>query len=431
MNPHGTMAPDEALARVRALPTHRRVIQVPPHLAAGRVCAEDLATRFELPPFDRATMDGFAVASAAAPNGFQIVNPIAAGGGLPETLAPGTAAPISTGAPVPAGTHGVVPIEKVRVDGTRVHFEGAVSAGANIVPRGAEGAAGTPLFEKGRVFTAQTIAAAVAAGHVALPIWAPPTVGLLVSGDEVGGTGDSQIPDANGPLLLAMLASLGIEGRLIHRPDELEALSEGFASLAACDVIITTGGVSMGPRDLIPPMLRAAGAEMILHGVAQKPGKPMLVAVRGKTRIFSLPGNPLAVHLGMHRYVLPHLRSCLGLPQDMFTVNGILSAAVGAAGGRDEFMPVDLVRQSDGSVAVLPFPANSSGHLLALCRARGLWHRKKLEPPAPPGTPVTVDLLESPADFNSTPMTFEDDGHPHGTGGVAPIPTPAEQDVRT
>lgn len=390
------MDPGEALAKVLALPFPKKTQWVAPVMAFHRVCPCDLLTQFDLPPFDRATMDGFAVSGGTPGEKYPLAKASHAGGGLPPALLPGTAIPISTGAPVPNGTFAVLPVEKSKSDGIHVTFEIPLKAGAHIVFRGAEGKTGTTLMHAGDLWTPQAISAAVAAGHLKLPVWEKPVVGLLVTGDEVGLLGPSGVPDANGPLVASMLAGLGLDVVLARAADSEPDLAKAFDELKHCDVVLTTGGVSMGPRDLIPPMLQKMGAQLILHGIAQKPGKPMLVATLEGRRFFCLPGNPLSVNLCLHRYVMPHLRLCLGLNPKAQSVTGKIFEAVGPTGDRSEFLLLSETTGPGGDIQFHPHPAHSSGHLLALGKATAVWARPPGQPATPAGTTLTAEKLHTP-----------------------------------
>lgn len=357
----GLLEPDAALdlALAAVPPATRATLPIGDSL--GLVLAADAAASADLPPFDRAMMDGYAVRLADAGSTVEILAEIAAGdGSVREPLAPGRAYPIMTGAPVPSGTEAVVPQEQTRLDGGRVCLPERIRPHANIVPRGGECAAGQPWAAAGGLVTPMTIAAGIGVGATHLEVHPRPLVAVVATGSELASdpSGPGQIRDTNGPMLVALFQEAGA---IVHRQvvgDDANALRDRL-SAAAADVIVLTGGVSVGTHDEVPGVLRALGAEILFHKVAQRPGKPLLVARHGRRLFVGLPGNPLAAHLCACRYVIPMLRRLAGLPWRPRTGRGTLRSAVPANSERTWFLPA-LVEGG----SVLPLLPVSSADLV-------------------------------------------------------------------
>lgn len=377
---------DIALARVLAAVPSPAVAEVPCDEALGLTLADDLIATADLPPFDRAMMDGYAVCLSDAGAAVAVLDEIAAGDGRARApLAVGTAHPIMTGAPVPPGAEAVVPQEQVVRDGGYVRLPTRLVAGANIVRRGAECAAGTVWARAGSVVTPMTIAAAIAVGCDRLPVYPRPRVVVVATGNELSDepSAPGAIRDSNGPMLVALLAEAGLTAQRYRLADDADALAHTLDNLAAFDAIILTGGVSTGTHDMVPGVLARLGAEVVVRGVAQKPGKPLLVARRGRQLLFALPGNPLAAHLCACRYALPALRRLAGLPHVPITVQAILAAPTPANGDRLWFLPALVA-----SGSVTPLPPVSSADLVTPHRANAYLRLEPGAAPLPSGTPI-------------------------------------------
>lgn len=380
--------PDTALARVMAAVPEPRSVHLPVEDCLGLMLAEDVQAAADLPPFDRAMMDGYAVRLADAGRVVQVHDEIAAGDGAQRSaLSDGHAHPIMTGAPVPAGAEAVVPIEQtVREDG-RVRLPDRVRAGANIVKRGDECRAGRTWAARGSQVTPMTMAAAIGVGAATLAVHPSPQVQVLTTGAELaaGTPGAGQIRDSNGPMLVALLREAGIAARRGSVGDDAAALQAQLAAAAGADALVLTGGVSAGTHDEVPGVLKRMGAEVVLHHVAQRPGKPLMVARRGRQLIFALPGNPLAAHLCCVRYVLPALRRLAGLAHQARLGTGPLRAALPANKERTWFLPARV--DDDGGVT--PLPPVSSADLVQPHQANAYL---RLEPDAaavPAGSIIT------------------------------------------
>lgn len=314
------IAPAEAL---------RIVLQVVPAPAAetrslldavGLRLAEDIRADRDYPPFDRAMMDGYAVrcADAAAGTPLRIVGQLAAGQASPSPLEPGQCVEIMTGAACPRGTDAVVPRECVVRDGDRVTLPTQLERHQHLAVRGSECRAGDRVLHSGALITPIAVGILASVGRHDVRVFAPPRVGIITTGGELiersRMPAATQIRDSNAPMLAAMLLGCGLTAATptIHARDDMRDIRAALDRMQACDLVLLTGGVSTGVFDLVPESLRQSGAEILFHKVAQKPGKPLLFARRARQLFFGLPGNPLAVHLGFHRYVAAAMRRWCG-----------------------------------------------------------------------------------------------------------------------
>lgn len=316
---HSLPWPD-ARARARAagrpLPAVSRTL----HHARGHVLARPLTALTDLPPFDTSAMDGWAV---AGPGPWRVRGRLLAGDDSEAlgTLADGEAVEIATGARLPRGATGVLRSERSKVD-ERLLF-GDVQQGGDVRPRGQECRSGDELLPAGTVVTPGVAGLAAAAGYDELIVIDRPRVEVLVLGDELLESGpprDGRVRDALGPMLTPWLRDLDTDVRRVRRVgDDLAALRQAVESSRA-DVVITTGGTAGGPVDHVHPLLRELGAELLVDGVAVRPGHPMALAHLPGPRpgagrfLVALPGNPLAAVSGMLTLAVPLLRRLSGRP---------------------------------------------------------------------------------------------------------------------
>ncbi len=327
---------DEARAIIAAgtlpLPAHG----VPLGHALGTVSAAPVVSAIPVPGFANAAMDGFAVPSAATagaspehPLSFAVLGSIPAGS--PVTKVPAGAGvtgafEIMTGAPVPAGCDAVVPVERVTTQGQpprTVTLTLPAEPGQNVRHAGEDFRPGSPIVAAGTWLGPQHLMALAACGVTGLAVRRAPRVAILTTGNELGTPGRAldpgQIHDANGPYLAALLRLLGVElVTAATSPDEPDALRHRLLELRErADLILTTGGVSAGRLDLLPDAVRSLGGSIGFHKVGIRPGKPLLYGrLSPETALFGLPGNPLAVVVGMRFFVIPALRALLGLPPE-------------------------------------------------------------------------------------------------------------------
>lgn len=314
---------DESLARVLAASTALPVESVPLEAALGRVLAQPVRSAHPLPLFDQSGVDGYALHHAdlaQLPARLPLVATMAATAqDHRPTLARGTAARILTGGLLPLAADTVVRQELTQREGDHVVILEAVECGVDIRRMGEEVAAGAPVAGAGALVHPGLLGALALAGAHQLAVRAQPRVVVLITGDEVVPHGAplrlGQVPDANGPLLRAHLAQWGCAPlRVEYVPDREDAVRDALArAFADADIVLSSGGVSVGDYDFIPATAEKLGAERLLWKVAQKPGMPLYVARHGRALLFGLPGNPASVLVNLHVYVRAALDRMLGL----------------------------------------------------------------------------------------------------------------------
>ena len=364
---------DEALAlileRVRPRPGEAVAIDV----AAGRVLAEDAHAAIDLPPFPSSAMDGFALRAADAPGSLPVVARVAAGVPAPRPLEQGETMAIATGGVVPDGADAVVPIEYVVAHDNSTTFPDAVAPGANIRPRAGDLRAGELVVAAGARLGATQLGALAAAG-VARVVCAPePRASVLATGTELRRPGEAlgpgEVYDANGLMLATQLASAGCAvERLTSVADDEEAHRAALARGLEADVLVTSGGVSVGPHDLVRRILAELGVEEVFWRVAAKPGKPVSFGVRGETLVFGLPGNPVSSLVGFELFVRPALNALQGLAEPGPAYRpGRLARALERSGSRDELVRARTRVEADG--IVLEPLAGQESHMIARAAA--------------------------------------------------------------
>ncbi|HET9242793.1 MAG TPA: gephyrin-like molybdotransferase Glp [Gaiella sp.] len=373
------LAVEEALAlvleRARPLPS----APVPLDEAVGRVLAEDALAVVDLPRFPSSAMDGFALRSADTPATLRVVDRIAAGAPSSRSLARGEAMGIATGGVVPEDADAVVPIEQVDDEGERVVVPSAVPVGANVRPRGGDIRAGERVLSAGTLLSPSRLAALAAAG-VASPVCARrPRVSIVTTGTELRRPGETlaegEIYESNGVMLAALLAQAGAVVEPHERVvDDEESHRAALARGLEADVLVTSGGVSMGPHDLVRSTIASLGGEEVFWGVAMRPGKPLSFSVRGETLVFGLPGNPVSSYVGAVLFVLPALRALQGLrePEPRYAA-GVLGAPVARRPRRDDYQRARLELQ-DGVAVLHPIAGQESHMIVRAAAADALVH---------------------------------------------------------
>jgi molybdopterin molybdotransferase len=364
---------EEALARVleRAQPLEAEELATSDLF--GRVVAEDVRAVVDLPPFPSSAMDGFAVRSADTPGRLPVVARIAAGMPAPRELRSGEAMGIATGGVVPDGADAVIPLEYVVDNDNDVEIRGPVVSGDNVRPRGGDVRAGRVVVVRGSRLGAAQIGAVAAAGLGRVTCARRPRVAVLTTGTELRSAGSplgpGEVYEANGVLLAAALASAGaVIDMLPAVADDESAHRVALERGLQADVLVTSGGVSVGPHDLVRRVLAELGVEEVFWGVAVKPGKPLAFGVRGPTLVFGLPGNPVSSLVSCELFVRPALLALQGasMPGPIFRV-GRLASAVRRNGQRDEFLRAQT-RPSDSGVMLEPV-AGQESHMIV--RAAG------------------------------------------------------------
>ena len=355
--------------------------RVPIERAAGRVLAEPVAALVDLPPFASSAMDGYALRAADtadAPTRLPIIARIAAGSPADRPLAPGEAMAISTGGAVPEGADAVVPLELVEESDEALDVPQPVAPGANIRDRGGDVSAGDIVLEPGARLGPAQVAALAAAGVSEVQCTKRPRVGILVTGSELRQPGEplgpGQIYESNGLLLATALQLAGAVpaqlGVVADEADEHERAME--RALLGFDMLITSGGASVGPHDLVRATQAKLRVEELFWGVSVKPGKPVAFGVRRDHLVFNLPGNPVSVLVTFELFVRPAVNALLGVPEPLPEYGtAILGAAVKRNPHRDEYVRATTRRQGD-TVVVDPLPGRESHMIASAARADAL-----------------------------------------------------------
>jgi len=352
------------------------VDRVPLRAAAGRVLAEDLVSAIDVPPLDNSAMDGYAVRCADVPAvgaRLAVAQRIPAGS-VGHTLAPGTAARIFTGAPLPPAADAVVMQELCAHEGDGVVVNHLPQPGEHIRRRAEDIAAGSPVLAAGLRLTPQAIGMAAAVGAAVLPVFRRLSVGLLSTGDELTPPGEPLPPGAiynsNRAMLCALLEKLGCSVEdLGNVPDTLAATRKALRKAGALhDLVLTTGGVSVGEEDHVKPAVEAEG-ELALWNIAVKPGKPLAYGKVGNADFIGLPGNPVSAFVTFLLLVRPFILKCQGATQPAPRALELVAAFDWARPGpRREFLRGRL--GADGRVEL--FPNQSSGVLTSTLWGEGL-----------------------------------------------------------
>jgi len=380
---------------------------VPLDQAWGRVLAADIAADRDLPPTDRSAMDGFAVRASdlEAPEvTLKMIGEVRAGqdpAGL--TLGAGQAIRIMTGAIVPAGADSVVMVELTTEDraaGT-VLIREMPDPGQHIRVQGEDVQAGETVLTPGRVIRAAEMAALASVGAVQVPVYRQPVVHMLTTGDEVVEPDvaplDHQVRNSNAVTLLSQLKELGLSGRYLGiASDDKAGLREKLLAGIKGDLLILTGGVSMGEYDLVAEALEEIGMELLFHKVKVKPGKPILVGKAGSCLVAGLPGNPVSAFTGLAIFLAPFLRKIEGRSDwENFETMGRLTAPLKARPGRVTYHLVEAGFE-EGSCVVRPAASRGSGDATSLPRANGFAVTEGGPGSTPQGTLVRTIFWNDP-----------------------------------
>jgi len=371
--------------------------------ALGRVLAQDVFADRDLPAGDVSTMDGFAVRAqdVGAPGAILRIAGEARAGQAPGArgLAAGEAIRILTGALIPKGADTVVMVELSREDpaGGTVEIREKPDPGQNIRRRGEDARGGERILERGSVVHAAEIAALAAVGRTRFLAFRPPVVHVVSTGDEVveadGSPEPHQVRNSNAHALLAQLRELGIEGTYLGiAPDEPRALEEMLREGLLGDVLLVTGGVSAGARDLVAETLARAGTRVLFHKVAVRPGKPILAGRSGSCLAIGLPGNPVSTFTAFAVFVAPALRKMMGhLHPEAVEVRAVLAERLKRRPGRTTYHLARL-EVVDGRFVAHPVRTMGSGDAISLVRAS-----------AYVVTPGAADALEAGSEVAAVP----------------------------
>ncbi|MEF8785185.1 MAG: molybdopterin biosynthesis protein [Haloarculaceae archaeon] len=383
---HDLASPEEAHDTIAGLDIETGEESVPLEDAHGRVLATRIDASLDVPGFDRASMDGYAVsatdtfgADEADPVILDIAGAVHAGEEPDVTVESGTAAEISTGAVVPPGADAVVMVERTTERDGTVAIRTAVAPGDNIMPAGDDIAAGARALGPGTRITSREIGLLSALGVESVLVRERPTVGIISTGDELvrpGGDLDSdagQIYDVNSYTLASSIEAAGGTPTLYpHSGDDFDEMRRQLQQAAQeCDLVISSGSTSASAVDVIYSIIETHGT-LHLHGVALKPGKPMLVGEFGGSAYIGLPGYPVSALTIFRTFVAPAIRNAAGFDHPHTeTVTGKMAVRERYDGGRRRLMPVGLVEDGDGDTLVYPVD-KGSGATTSLVRADGI-----------------------------------------------------------
>ncbi|MFT4120587.1 gephyrin-like molybdotransferase Glp [Bradyrhizobium sp.] len=369
--------------------------------AYHRVLARDVAARRTQPPEGMSAMDGYAVRAADAARvdaELTVIGEVAAGRPFAGTVGAGEAVRIFTGGVVPRGADAIVIQEDTVADGKRITVKEAAVAGRHIRPAGVDFREGDLLLRQGTRLTERDLALAAAMNHPRLPVRRRPRIAILATGDELvmpGTTpGHGQIVYSNGYALHALARREGADTiDLGVAADTLEATTAGIrrARESGADVLITTGGASVGDHDLVQPALNAEGISMAFWKIAMRPGKPMMHGRLGPMRVIGLPGNPVSSYVCGFLFMVPLIRALLG--QQVIhhrRERAVLGRDVGANDQREDYLRARLELRDDGTLVAHPVNHQDSSLLANLAAAQLLLVRPPFAPKAEAGSPCEV-----------------------------------------
>ncbi len=376
--------------------------------AHNRVLAQNVVAPLNIPPFSRSTVDGYAVkaadtfgASEDKPVSLRFCGHVAIGESSSIVVEKGLAAEIVTGAPLPDGADSVVMVEQTNQQGNKVLVHRPISIGENIMAAGSDIRKNEVVLKKGRVLGSREIGVLAAIGLTEVTIFRRPKVAVLSTGAEVVEPGEllppGKIYDINAHTLSAAVLEAGGESiNLGIIPDKKERLKKALEkALDSADVVITSGGVSVGPKDFTPQVVDTLGKPgVIISGVAVKPGKPLTIAVVDGKPVFSLPGNPTSSLFMFNVFVRPILVKIAGRPEEMLPrVKAVAAQKMFPARGRRTFVMVNLTYNKTGTLLVSPVPTGLSGAITTLAKADGFVEISEKQQFVDVGTEIDVYLF--------------------------------------
>lgn len=380
---------------------------VPLDESRGRILATAITAGFDLPPFANSSMDGFAVrgaetvgASTAAPLRLRVSAHIPAGTVSAEVMQSGEAARIMTGAPLPSGADAVVPFEDVTDHGTSIMLRAPIRPGACVRPSGQDIAEGVAVLPKGTEIGSRGVAVLAALGYSQVPVRRRPIVGVMATGSELVAPGvplqPGQIYNSNSPMLSAAVAEAGAVSRALRTAsDDAEAISRELMAAGDCDLLLTSGGASVGDFDYMKDVVGATG-DLHFWRVRVRPGKPLLFGTVGSTPIIALPGNPTSAMVTFELFVRPAIRLMLGASAPRPRIQAVVTERMENRGGRRTYARVVVRQNGDHFNASLSGPQDSA-MVLPLARCDGLLEMSEDIEELLPGDSATVHLWRLPS----------------------------------
>lgn len=370
--------------------------------ALGRVLAETLKARREQPPFEASAMDGYAVQATdvtMAPVKLKLIGTSAAGHGFRGVVKPGQTVRIFTGAALPRGTDTVVIQENVAADGDTITIHEPAKLAQNVRHRGFDFARGEMLMAPGTLLNTRDLGLAAAMNCATVRVRRKPRVAILSTGDELvapgGKPGPDQIVSSNATALAAFVARYGGEAvPLGIVKDDLRATTKAVSKARDADILLTTGGASVGDHDFVQQALKDAGVTIDFWKIAMRPGKPMMYGRRGRQQVIGLPGNPVSALVCARLFLKPLLTKLLGLPHADDTVQARLTLALPANDQRQDHLRATLQIAGDGTRSVTPFKKQDSSQLRTFREADALIIRPANAPEAAVGSSVPILILD-------------------------------------
>lgn len=386
----------EAQVRLLALAAPLSAEEAPLVTAVGRWLAQDVIALRDQPWAALSAMDGYAVRAEEHPGPWRVIGESAAGGPLPPAVGAGEAVRIFTGAPLPAGADAILIQENATRTGDHVTAsDDPLPTGRHVRPAGSDFARGATVLKTGQQVGAAQVAVAALAGHGALPVRRRPRVAILSTGDELvppgAPTPAGRLPSSNAPMLAALLAATPcdiIDMGVVR--DDLDALAAAFAAARDADIIVSTGGASVGDHDLVRPAFEQAGGALDFWKIRMRPGKPLMAGRLDQTVFLGLPGNPVSAFVTATLFLLPLVRHMGGAARPLpRTAQARLAAPLQATGDRDDYLRA--VRAADGVVSVT---AQDSAATAGLASADCLIVRPAGAPAAQSGDWATIIALD-------------------------------------
>ncbi|MFY9951936.1 gephyrin-like molybdotransferase Glp [Bradyrhizobium sp.] len=373
--------------------------------AYHRVLARDVAARRTQPPLAMSAMDGYALRAADASHvaaRLKVIGEVAAGRPFERAVGPGEAVRIFTGGVIPEGADAVVIQEDTVADGASITITEAATSGRHIRPAGVDFNKGDILLARGRRLGDRDLSLAAGMNHPELPVRRKPKVAILATGDELVMPGEplgpGQIVYSNGYALRALAHAEGAETvDLGIVADTVDATTHGIRRARGCgaDILITTGGASVGDHDLVKRSLEAEGVTIAFWRIAMRPGKPMMHGRSGAMRVIGLPGNPVSSYVCAFLFLVPLIRAlsgCASIPHGRETA--LLGRDVVANDEREDYLRARLEERADGALVATPVNHQDSSLLANLAAARALVIRAPFAPAAIAGSPC--DILRLP-----------------------------------
>jgi len=376
--------------------------------AHERVLAQDIVAPLNIPPFSRSTVDGYAVkaadtfgASEDQPVTLKFCGHVVIGESPNVAVKNGLAAEIVTGAPLPDGADSVVMVEQTTQKGNNVSVHRPVSIGENLMAAGSDIRKGETVLKAGRFLGSREIGVVAAIGLTEVVVYRRPKVAVLSTGGEVVAPGEplppGKIYDINAHTLCAAVREAGGEPiNLGIVPDKKDKLTKALKNaLGSADAVITSGGVSVGPKDFTPQVVDSLGKPgVIISGVAVKPGKPMTIAVVDGKPVFSLPGNPTSSLFMFSVFVHPVIVKLAGRPEEELPkLKAVAAKKMFPARGRRTFIMVNLAYDKNGTLLVSPVPTGLSGAITTLAKADGFVEISEKQQFVDAGTEIDVYLF--------------------------------------